>query len=74
MAEQDLPQINKGIKRLVKLIETSTIVDKSAISEMKKTRDFAERERDEKGRFVKKEKEIQDKKADTAEKEVGFIK
>ena len=74
MAENtELIQINKGIKRLVKLIETSTIVDKVAVNEMRKSRQFAERERDEKGRFVKKEEQIQDDKASLAEKNAEFL-
>ena len=70
----ELVQINTGIKRLVKLIENSTIVDKQQISEMRKTREFAERERDEKGRFIKKEQDIQTEKADTTEKQTKFLK
>jgi hypothetical protein len=63
---KELVQINTGIKRLVKLIESSSIVDKANLAEMRKEREeskqqrqWTERERDEKGRFVKKEKDIQ---------------
>lgn len=70
----ELIQINKGIKRLVKLIETSTIVDKTAVSELRRSREFAARERDEKGKFVKKEEDIQEKKKGMVEKQTDFLK
>jgi hypothetical protein len=68
-----LVNIDKGIKRLVKLIEMSTIVDKASISEQRKQRQWTERARDEQGRFIAKQAEIQEERATQVTKNTELL-